>query len=135
MSSFDFIPLKVSSSRELVPVPPNVLWRYESNADEVKLYAYRIISETSKGVWIDHWGKKKFVLHGDDGKRFGYRTKEAALISFKKRKSRQIKLLVGQLQNVEKVWQDLVGKSVSDVETLEGFRFMDVGRYYRDPIE
>ncbi len=119
-------------ANELIVVPLKVLYRYENNSDEIALYFFRIVKETSQGVWIDHWGKKKFVLKGDDGKRFGYRTKEAALKSFQRRKVIQIRILSAQLQNSKTALQSVHGLTPSQVESLEGFKTMESVRYIYD---
>lgn len=63
------------------------------NADELRLIEFKVEKETKCGFWIrehKNYGKLKFVLSGDNGKRFAYETKEAALLSFIIRKERQI---------------------------------------------
>jgi hypothetical protein len=41
-----------------------VLYRYENAQENVVLYSFPITKETPSGVWISHYGKKKFVLKG-----------------------------------------------------------------------
>ena len=62
---------------------------------------FMIIKKTPKGCWISYRGKKKFVL--DEGrKKYAHSTKENALISFKFRKKKQIKILASQLLGAER---------------------------------
>jgi hypothetical protein len=66
----------------------------------IELYSYRVIRETSKGVWINDYGKDRFVLL-TARKKFACRTKEEALESFIARKNRQIKILSDQLEKAK----------------------------------
>jgi hypothetical protein len=67
---------------------------------KIELYSYRVIRETSKGVWINDYGKDRFVLL-TARKKFACRTKEEALESFIARKNRQIKILSLQLEKAK----------------------------------
>lgn len=71
---------------------------------EPKPTEYQIIKRTPQGVWIDiGWfqGKKKFVKLNAH-KKFACETEEAALVSYIARKSRQIKILKGRLEQAQK---------------------------------
>jgi len=78
-----------------------VLYRYADVAtgDGVRVYlrTYSITKETAKGVWIDEYGQKRFVLSGTR-KCFAHPTVEEARTSFIARKTKQIKILTSQLQ-------------------------------------
>jgi len=63
---------------------------------EVNLYEYKVIKKTPKGVWLDNYGFKKFVLK-DARKRFACPTKQEALESFIARKKKQLKILKAQM--------------------------------------
>lgn len=85
------------------------LFRYERsyyNPDSLNLATiflteYLVIKETEKGFWINVWGNKKFVLKGNDGKRFAYENKDDAFSQFKRRTERCILLLKSQLKKAE----------------------------------
>lgn len=74
------------------------LYRYNDNNYREHLYdvkniilvEYDVIKLTPKGFKINHNGKEKFVLKGNNGKRFAYESKKSALESYIIRKSRQI---------------------------------------------
>ena len=66
----------------------------------VYLHDYPIIKETPKGIWINDWSKKRFV-NLNARKKFACLTKEDALISFKARKERQIRILESQLRHAK----------------------------------
>jgi len=91
--------------------------RYSSGLDqfdnplpgyELKLVlnTYKVLRHTPKGVWISMYGgisystEQKFILLSAR-KRFACPTVEEALVSFKARKQRQIKILKGQLKQAE----------------------------------
>jgi hypothetical protein len=134
MTSFDPIKaldeLTIRPGRELVVIPPKVLYRYHNSGDVIYLDTFRIIKETAKGVWINHWGKEKFVLAGDDGKRLGYRTKEAALNSFRKRKARQLRILNAQIQNVQLIQHITKGITPAELEKHSSFRSLTTQPFY-----
>ena len=67
---------------------------------KIELHTYRIIRETPKGVWINDYGKDRFVLLTAK-KKFACRTKEEALESFIARKNRQIGILSAQLEKAK----------------------------------
>lgn len=79
---------------------------YSSGDDEygwntyirVHLNKYPIIKKTDKGIWLDNFGSKRFVLLAAR-KKFACLTIEEALASYKARKNRQIKILVTQLKH------------------------------------
>jgi len=74
-------------------------WDYNLNQAKVKiiLNRYESIRETTCGYWIDdeRWVSKT------SRKRFAYPTKHEAMINFKHRKQRQIKLLKANLSRAE----------------------------------
>lgn len=64
----------------------------------VYLLEYQIVKETPRGIWIEEYiGKKRFV-NLSARKKFACVSKEDALISFRKRKERQIRILENQLR-------------------------------------
>ena len=62
------------------------------------LTEYEVIKETPKGYWIIADYSKKFVLKGNNGKRYAYDTIEAALKAFKLRTTRCVGILKSQLK-------------------------------------
>lgn len=90
---------------------------------------YRVFSETQCGYWIiiyafdlDSKKNRKWVSKIAK-KRFAYPTKIQAMISFKARKERQIKILTNQLENAKKSlviinrWNDNLKDRVSKILT------------------
>lgn len=76
-----------------------MLWT--DNRISIVLDIYHVLKLTAKGVWIEEYaGKKRFVLKGAR-KQFACPTKEDALISFRARKKRQIRILKHQLRRAE----------------------------------
>lgn len=94
-------------------------YQYDS-LNELQLEQYEVLKVTSCGVWIfypnrNKWNTKtnkydlgkKFILEKywykkTTNKRFAWPTKEEALISYKARKEKQIRLLEGQLEYIRK---------------------------------
>jgi hypothetical protein len=63
----------------------------------IELRKYVVVRETLKGVWIDKpFFGEKFILNSAR-KRFAYPTKEEAWESFKRRKRRQMAIVMQQL--------------------------------------
>lgn len=79
-----------------------VLLRYSTI--EVELTEFDVVKKTPKGIWIQEvfgeWGytDKKWI---SESSKFAWNTKEKAMISFKKRKESQIKILKSQLKRSE----------------------------------
>ena len=94
------------------------LYRYEAwytdHHTAAALLSYTVVRETPKGYWIDLWAsglhkdtfketraahpeRFKFVLKGNDGKRFAYTTTDAAWASFRRRKQRHLLILNVQM--------------------------------------
>ena len=87
--------------------PPTMFYRYEDvllnwdyflNKAKVEIYLndYEMLRETACGYWINTSGYGKSYerwVRKTSRKRFAYPTKYEALINFKHRKQRQIKLL------------------------------------------
>lgn len=67
---------------------------------ELYLHSYEVLKETPKGVWIQAYGTKKFILQ-NARKKFACPTIEEAIESFIARKKRQIRILSGQLENAK----------------------------------
>lgn len=70
--------------------------RWEDPTVEVRLHRYYVTKETPKGVWLDVYGTRKFVLR-DARKRWACPTQKEALASFTRRKQRQVGVLEYQL--------------------------------------
>ena len=64
---------------------------------DVILSEYPVTRITSKGVWLNIYGTKKFIL-SHARKRFAYPTKSEALESFIMRKKRQITICNTQIE-------------------------------------
>lgn len=67
------------------------------NCDE-----YPILKRTPKGAWIDDGGRKRFVRLSAT-KQYACPTVELAAESFRRRKTRQIAILMAQLDEVEAI--------------------------------
>lgn len=79
-------------------------WRYDDSSyedSEPFLQAFKVVRRTPKGLFLDVYGREKFQLSGEDGKRFAYSTVELAKRSYIKRKNRAILLLKAQLHKQE----------------------------------
>ena len=66
----------------------------------VILYKFKVLKHTNKGVWLDNYGIRRFMLY-NTRKKFACQTIKEAQISFEARKRRQIKILRQQLSQVE----------------------------------
>jgi len=80
-------------------------WNYNLNQANVKIvkYEFNLIRETACGYWIDRpqWNKNESWISKTSRKRFAYPTKHEAMLNFKYRKQRQIKLLEGNLSRAK----------------------------------
>lgn len=87
-------------------VPCGLYYRYtDINTEDgprIYLSRYPVIKETPKGVWLNVYGSRKFVLK-ESRKRFACQTEAEALNSFIARKKRQQCILTAQLGYVEHV--------------------------------
>ena len=73
---------------------------------------FRVVKETAKGVWLDVYGRQRFVLQAAR-KRFACPTRAEALESYRARKRRQVGLLRTRLKLVELALQlEPTGESV-----------------------
>ena len=75
-------------------------YSYDTYGISVVCYQYPVIKETLKGVWLDIFGSRKFVLTKAK-KHWACFTQEEALLSFIKRKECQASILRGQLEIVK----------------------------------
>ena len=106
---------------------PKVMYRYEDKRcaaydpwsdtlgpSHVKVYLheYPIINYTPKGVWINDYGNRKFVL-SSGRKRFAHPTKEEAKASFIARKIRQAEIYRARVQDAETAIQIIEGTKES----------------------
>lgn len=83
-----------------------LLW---NNEQSVNIERFAIIKETLKGYWLDVYTAKKFCLKTGK-KRYAYPTINEAIVSFKSRKRRQIRILESQLNGAKQA----LGISVYD---------------------
>jgi hypothetical protein len=79
----------------------------------VQLYVvpHRVVRHTPKGVWLEAYGREKFVLR-EARKKWAHPTKKGAMVSFRKRKARQVVILRAQLQRAERALE--VANAVED---------------------
>jgi hypothetical protein len=63
----------------------------------LQLRQYKVLKFTNKGLWIDRYGSKKFILT-KARRRFAHATYEEALEAYIKRRRRQASLLYAQLE-------------------------------------
>ena len=87
------------------PAVEGAWFRYEDSigyGPEIWLRQFRVIRTTPKGVWLDDYGRERFVLN-DAHKRFAYPTIELARKSFLIRKRRQLVHLKNQIGHVTDV--------------------------------
>lgn len=76
-------------------------YRYGNIGSYIYLGEYKVIKVTPKGVWIKEcYDKDRFILRSSV-KRFACPTKELAMVSFVKRKERQLVILESQINNVK----------------------------------
>ena len=99
------IQLIIRSDVRMVHQPREQFYRFqETMYSEAKMMlnmmAFVVIKHTPCGVWIDHYGSKKFV-NTNARKRYAWATKEEALESFHARKRKQARLLRWQLKKAE----------------------------------
>jgi hypothetical protein len=80
------------------------LYRYvdRQDTDGLSIWCseYLVLADTPRGYWINSWGmgtRRDKWVSGHSVKRFAYPTKEEAMVNFKARKARQIKILTSQL--------------------------------------
>jgi hypothetical protein len=80
---------------------------------QINYHKFKILRETPKCYVIREWagGKEKYVLKNAK-KRFAYPTREEAKEGFIARKSRQIRLLNGQLDHAETAMKKVKGESL-----------------------
>lgn len=66
------------------------------------LCEFAVVSTTPKGVWLDDFGRSRFVLQGAR-KRFACPTIPEAYESFRARKQAQLRILQRQIEDVERM--------------------------------
>ncbi len=59
-----------------------------------------ILKTTKCGVWVDNYGKKKFI-NTQSRKQYAYATKDEAIVGYIKRTERYIKILQGKLNRAQ----------------------------------
>lgn len=79
---------------------------------------YPVIKKTAQGVWIDVYGKKRFVL-SNTNKKFAAPTIEAARESFIARKNKQVKILKAQLDMALETLQLVNGAKAESVTIVK----------------
>lgn len=67
----------------------------------VTLHEFKVLSHTRKGVWINHGGRKKFILK-EALRRFAAPTVAEAKRDFIARKNRQISIYAARIETAEK---------------------------------
>lgn len=67
---------------------------------EISILRYRVIKHTPKGVWLDVYGGKRFVLDSSV-KRFACPTIDEALVSFYARKEKQIAICQWRIEDAK----------------------------------
>lgn len=92
---------------------------YEDSGAYIHVAAYPVKRRTPRGVWLDTYGLEKFVLN-DSVKRYAYPTKQEALVSFVRRKSRQVRILAAQHDRAEILYA--AGKAKLESESYENER-------------
>lgn len=73
---------------------------YEYSGVRVWEQKLEVLKETPKGVWLDDWGNRRFVLR-DARKRYACPTRQEALESFIARKRRQRELALGTAERAK----------------------------------
>ena len=96
----------------------NILYRaeyscYTDGNISICIKTYRIIKQTAKGVWIENYDSKKFVLL-TGRKRFAYPTKEEAINSLKCTKQRQLKIIKGIERVANNIIQQIEQKDINE---------------------
>ena len=96
----------------------NILYRAEYSCYTygnifICIKTYRIIKQTAKGVWIENYNSKKFVLL-TGRKRFAYPTKEEAINSLKCRKQRQLQIIKGMERIANNIIQQIEQKDINE---------------------
>lgn len=66
---------------------------------EIRMREFQVTKYTPKGVWLNWYGDKKFVLR-DARKRYACPTTKEAMESFLARKKRQLSILTAQASGV-----------------------------------
>jgi len=69
---------------------------------EIHLKEYLVLSKTSKGIWIENCGKRKFILLSAK-KKFAALTKQEAFKDFRCRKNIQLYIQKARLRSIEEV--------------------------------
>lgn len=72
-----------------------------SSTVDVRIYQYTVIKETPKGVWLALNEDRKFVLRGAT-KRWACPTIEEAIVSFRARKEKHIRILEEKLRLIRR---------------------------------
>lgn len=76
---------------------------------------YPVLKHTKCGVWVDVYGKKKFV-NTQSRKRYAYATKDEAIVGYIKRTERYIKILQRKLNRAQNELS--VAKGIKPQQTL-----------------
>ncbi len=103
----------------LIPTDERItLYRYDgANINGVYAPAeFTVFKQTEEGYWFNYYGGAKWTSRIAT-RRFAYPTKKEAMVSYKKRKQRQILLLEGQLINANIQYK--AAKRALDLELFE----------------
>lgn len=79
------------------------------SSDWCKMYQYKVIKHTPKGVWLDVHGDKTFVL-GTARKQFAVPTKELAYLDFLYRSDRYVGIYKARVRTRETAMAHAIGK-------------------------
>ncbi len=115
-----------------------VYYRYEASADIVHsvsfllndtkttiyytLLTFTVKRETDKGVWLDVYGKEKFVNH-DWHKKYACPTVQEAWVSHQKRKLEYVRILRRQLEQAEAIVNHPTFKSETPADDNNRYQF------------
>lgn len=102
-----FYLLSVDSRPLHVRYPDKKFWfRAEGNVfsstTNIDIQEFEVVKETPKGVWLDVYGKRKFVLNLAY-KRWAYPTAKEALESLIARKTRYLSILHARIRLAEEI--------------------------------
>lgn len=67
---------------------------------EIVLCTFEVLKYTPKGIWLDNWGQRKFVLK-EATKRWACATEAEARVSFLARKRKQLRIYQSRAQDVK----------------------------------
>lgn len=81
---------------------------WQRSYDTCKIQKFKVISHTPKGVWLDVYGEKKFVL-GTSRKQYAVPTEELAYLDFLYRSNRYVNMMQARIKARQESMMDAVG--------------------------